>query len=175
MMRVAFRWFALGLALLATTSGLAGCTSAFTAPECGSAADAVVTRLKVSPVLESLPPETKGSPVYATKPCDDEDGSGRVGRQLTSTSKDDALLAYFREEFPKLGWVLRHEKAALPRVPEGLDVGEPHQCFENPEEPNVNLEVMLGLGENPDTDLHVTFVFKDGKALSCASVVEPTR
>lgn len=44
-----------------------------------------------------------------------------------------------------------------------LNVRQPHQCFENPAEPNVNLEVMLGLGENPDTNLHVTFVFKDGK------------
>lgn len=173
-MRRTFRWSALGVALLVTVPGLAGCGFGFTARECTPEADAVVQRLKASPVLELLPPGATGAEIYAKRPCDDEDGLGQVGRELTSTSVDAALLAYFREEFPEQGWALQLDLAGLPREPEGLHVGEPHQCYENPAEPNVTLEVFLGLGDNPDTDLHVTFVFNGG-TYSCANTTSPTQ
>ncbi len=173
-MRRTFRWSVLGVALLMATSGLAGCGFGFKARECTPESDAVVKRLKASPVLESLPPGAKGAEIYAKRPCDDEDGLGQVGRQLTSTLEDAALLAYFSEEFPKQGWALRMNLAGLPREPKGLHVGEPHQCYENPAEPNVTLEIMLGLGDNPDTDLHVTFVFNGG-TYSCANTTSPAQ
>lgn len=174
LMRHAFRLSVLGLALLVITPCLTGCgLGGLIKRECTPEADAVMSRLKASPVLESLPPETKGRDIYATKPCDDEDGSGQVGRELTSGLDDATLLTYFREQFPKQGWELKHEQAGLPREPKGLNVGEPNQCFENPAEPNVTLEVSLGIGENPDTDLHVTFVFKGGGAFSCANTTVP--
>ena len=174
MMRHAFRWPVLGVALLVITPCLTGCgLGGLLKEKCSPEADAVMTRLKASPVLESLPPETKGRDIYATRPCDDEDGSGRVGRELTSTLDDTALLAHFHERFPAQGWELKHESPGPRREPEGLNVGEPNQCFENPAEPNVTLEVGLGIGENPDTDLHVTFVFKDGGAFGCANTTVP--
>ncbi|WP_346137258.1 hypothetical protein [Lentzea roselyniae] len=161
------------MALLVAAPGLAGCgLGKFMERECTPEADALVKRLKASPVLELLPPGAKGQEIYATRPCDDEDNLGEVGRKMSSTLEDGELLAYFHEEFPKQGWVLQQELAGLPREPNGLRTGEPHQCYENPAEPNVTLEVTLGLGENPDTDLHVTFIF-NGSTYSCANTTSP--
>lgn len=173
MVRRTFRWPVLGVVLLIATSSLAGCGfGGIVGRKCAPESDAVVKRLEASPVLELVPPDTTAREPYSKRPCDDEDSVGSVSRQLTSTLKDRELLAYFREEFPKKGWVLQQELAGLSREPDGLRTGEPHQCYENPAEPNVTLEVMLGLGENPDTDLFVAFHFNGG-TYSCANTTSP--
>jgi hypothetical protein len=166
-------WAVLAMTALVAASTLTGCgLGGFGRKECTPETDAVVQRLQKSPILDLLPPGATAQEIYATRPCDDEDNLGSVGRQLTSTQQDSELLAYFRDEFPKTGWVLKHERAESGRQLDGLHVGEPDQCYESPAEPNVTLEVMLGLGPNPDTDFFVSFHFT-GHTYSCASTTPP--
>ncbi|WP_112272055.1 hypothetical protein [Lentzea terrae] len=165
----------LGVALLVATPGLAGCGfGGIVGRKCTPEADAVMRRLEASPVLQLIPPDTTAHEPYSKRPCDDDDNLGSVSRQLTSTLKDRELLTYFREEFPKQGWGLRQELPGLSREPDGLRTGEPHQCYENPAEPNVTLEIFLGLGDNPDTDLFVAFHFNGG-TYSCANTTSPAQ
>lgn len=139
----------------------------FGGPKCTQETDAVVQRLEKSPVLELLPPGAKGGEINKKRPCDDEDNLGEVSRRITATQKNDELLAHFREEFPRNGWVLKHERAKQGREPGGLDIGEPDQCYENPVEPNVTLEVLL-------RPAYFYLAFRlTGGTYSCANTTSP--
>lgn len=162
-------WAALSVSALVGASGLAGCGLAdLGRRNCTPEADAVVQRLEKSPILDVLPPGATAEEIYAKRPCEDEDHLGYVGRPMSADLPADALLTHFREEFSRNGWTLKFERAEPGGKPAGLDLGVPDQCYENPAEPNVTLEVSLHSSSEVFVEFRLT-----GNTYSCANTTPP--
>lgn len=132
----------------------------------------VTRELEGSAVLDLAPPGAKKGEPYAKMPCEDEGGVGEVGRQLSTADDRESTLSFYRSELPERGWNLAREQEQEP----GRSNGDgPHQCYENPAVAGVVLVVLVGHGENPATDFHLTFRFTADRTggYACADNYRP--
>ncbi|MFD1146452.1 hypothetical protein [Saccharothrix hoggarensis] len=153
-------------AALAAVLGLVACdTQRGAGGRCTSADEEVTRGLEDNAVLDLAPPGATVSERYAKMPCQDEDKTGEVGRQVSSSDGHESVLAFYRSEMPKHGWSLVRQREDEPGRVNG---DGPNQCYENPSVPGVALVLSVGHGENPSTDSHLAFRFKADRGSGCA-------